>query len=114
MLTKFTHIIILLVYLEPYKLSLQKNRGKNVYTVDVRNPNTFGFQTEPHRSFVNLFEHKKAPKSERFVQISDVRLVDRACSNVPISDIRAFLNNERQNTNDIGRSNGSNVRNPNV
>ena len=48
-------------------------------TVNVRNPNMFGFQTGPHRPVLNLFEQLKRLKSEHI------------CSNVRISDISTKL-----------------------
>ena len=38
---------------------------KNIYTVNVRNPNMFGFQTCPHHPVLNLFEQLKRLKSEQ-------------------------------------------------
>ena len=37
------------------------------FTVNVQNPNTFGFQTGPHRSVQNCFEQAKRLKSEQLV-----------------------------------------------
>ena len=61
-----------------------------VSTVNVRNPNTFGFQTQAVCSVQNWFECLKRPKSERSVRISDVRLVDHARLNVRISALYAM------------------------
>ena len=65
------------------------------FTVNVRNPNTFGFQTPPHRSVQNCFEQTKMSELRTFCSdfrhkfVSEIGTHDR--SNVRFSDVSTRL-----------------------